>query len=469
MAIGQTGSIDTSGIVEGQEVTITFSNNDGDPITLDDPVIVLTGTQQGGDPYTLRVTEILTDPVSGEATGFRFLLREWEYLDGDHPAAETVNWLAVEEGVHELPDGRIIEAGTIGGDTGNTAVNLNGNFGTTPPVVVTSVNAPFSTTAVDSDPLNITATGFDVSLQTEEALAGTSVSATIGYIAVQPSAPGADDDDGTAQNGIDINSSTATVPLGASFDDPIVVADTQTINGGNPEVLVIENGPTATSIGLSLQEEQSGDSETNHIDEEIGVIAFNRGLIFCFTGDTRVATPRGDIAVRDLTVGDWVLTRDNGPQPLRWVCTATLGAAALARAPNLRPVRIAAGSLGPGVPVRDMLVSPQHRMLVTGWRTELLFNTGEVLAPARSLGPVAPEVDEVTYYHLMFDNHEIVISDGTPSESLHPGQLDRGHVDAAAREELFSLFPSLRTETVGFGPLARPSLTVREGRLLRAG
>ena len=87
MAIGQTGSIDTSGIVEGQEVTITFSNNDGDPITLDDPVIVLTGTQQGGDPYTLRVTEILTDPVSGESTGFRFLLREWEYLDGDPPAA----------------------------------------------------------------------------------------------------------------------------------------------------------------------------------------------------------------------------------------------------------------------------------------------------------------------------------------------------------------------------------------------
>ncbi|MEM9854419.1 MAG: Hint domain-containing protein, partial [Pseudomonadota bacterium] len=68
----------------------------------------------------------------------------------------------------------------------------------------------------------------------------------------------------------------------------------------------------------------------------------------------------------------------------------------------------------------------------------------------------------VTYIHLLFDTHEIINADGTWSESLHPAALDRDGLDAATREELHTLFPSLRTETFGFGPTARLALTARQ-------
>jgi hypothetical protein len=122
-------------------------------------------------------------------------------------------------------------------------------------------------------------------------------------------------------------------------------------------------------------------------DSVTGTLTFTEieNVIPCFTPGTRIATPRGEVAVEDLREGDRVITRDNGLQEIRWTGARSLGAGELMAAPNLRPVLIRAGALGHGLPERDMLVSPQHRLLLTSERAALYFGEREVLAAARHL------------------------------------------------------------------------------------
>lgn len=457
MAIGQAGSITTNSPGENDPITVTFD----EPLT--DPVIALTGTNNGGNQYTLRVIDIQHDS-NGDATGFTFIIEEWEYHDGPHPATETINYVAIEEGVHTLPDGRVIEAGTTSATHATSSVSLAGDFDE-PPVVLTSVMSENDTTTVDSDPLNITANGFDVRLQEEEAQDGVHAAETVGYIAVEPGGSAAS---GTAATHDGVDHTTDTLALGDVFSDAIVVADTQTINGPNTATVVID-GQTNSNVGLFIEEEQSQDAEMNHIDETVGVVAFEDGLILCFTPGTLIDTAGGPREVSQLRPGDLVLTVDAGPQPLRWISRKYIDPIRLRRNLELRPIRIRAGAIAPGVPARDLTVSPQHRMLISGWKAELLHGASEVLVPARSLRDdahvlPAPWRDGVCYYHLLFDRHHVVTANGAPTESLHAGELDKSELDPEARAELLALFPDLRWLGTGFGPLARPTVSVREGR-----
>jgi hypothetical protein len=134
-------------------------------------------------------------------------------------------------------------------------------------------------------------------------------------------------------------------------------------------------------------------------------------------------------------------------------------------------VRIAAGALGPGCPVRDMDVSPQHRMLITGAEAELLSGESEVLAAAIHLvgrpGIVQTCCEPVSYIHILFDRHEIVRADGAWTESFQPGEHVVGDMDAGQRAELFALFPELATAAgrAAFAP-ARMTLKGHEVRAL---
>ena len=457
MAIGQAGSITTNSPGENDPISITFDE------PLSNPVFALTATNNGGNQFTLRVTDIQHD-TNGDATGFTFIMEEWEYHDGPHPATETINWLAIEEGVHTLPDGRVIEAGTTSATDATSPVSLNGGF-TDPPVVMTSVMSENDTTTVDSDPLNVTASGFDMSLQEEEAQDGAHAAETVGYIAVEA---GGDAASGTAGAFGGVDENTETLPLGDTFADPVAVAETQTINGGNTATVVID-GQTNSDVGVFIEEEQSQDAEMNHANEDVGVVTFEDGLILCFTPGTLIDTVAGPREITTLRPGDLVLTEDDGPQPLRWISRTVMDPARLNRCPHLRPLVIRKGALAPGLPTRDMMVSPQHRMLITGWKAELLHGAAEVLVPAKSLRDAcqvvpAPWQDGVCYYHLLFDRHQIVTANGTPSESLHAGELDKSALDPAARADLLALFPDLAWLGAGFGPLARPSVSMHDGR-----
>jgi len=186
-------------------------------------------------------------------------------------------------------------------------------------------------------------------------------------------------------------------------------------------------------------------------------------VVPCFTPGTLIDTPGGAVPVETLAVGDLVLTRDNGPRPIRWLGQVALDAARLAAEPSLRPVRIAPGALGDGLPRRALLLSPQHRVLLSGWRTELMFGTDEVLAAARHLVngdtiAVADDVARVHYIHFMFDRHEVVLAEGVATESFRPGPMTLAALPGPSRRELFRLFPELATPAAQGVAAARPLL-----------
>lgn len=172
----------------------------------------------------------------------------------------------------------------------------------------------------------------------------------------------------------------------------------------------------------------------------------------CFTKGSLIRTDRGDRVIEDLSAGDMVLTRDKGLCPIRWIGATTVSPARLDLQPNLRPIRISAGSIGDGIPLSDLEVSPQHRVLVRSRIGKRLFHTDEILVAAKHLVDL-PGIDVitppngVTYYHMLFDDHEVVLSNGAWTESLYTGPQAMRSVGAAARREIIALFPDLQEPT----------------------
>ena len=159
----------------------------------------------------------------------------------------------------------------------------------------------------------------------------------------------------------------------------------------------------------------------------------------CFTQDTLIECAHGPVPVQDIQVGDRVVTRKHGLQTVRWV-----GRQKVEGKGEMAPVRFKAGVLGN---TADLLVSPMHRMLISGVRAELLFGQPEMLAHAAHLCDGDRIFREpcavVTYYHILFDRHEIVCAHGCWSESFAPSEATLSNSDAQTRAELLKLFPQL--------------------------
>ncbi len=182
----------------------------------------------------------------------------------------------------------------------------------------------------------------------------------------------------------------------------------------------------------------------------------------CFVTGTKIATVFGSKSVEKLKVGDVVLTWDHGPQPIRWKMTRTVsGTDAFA------PILFRAGALGNS---NDLLVSPNHRMLIKGPYCTLFFGVDEVLCPAKYLcddKAIYPlQIPSVTYVHIMFDRHEIVFSEGIPSESFFANG-DYAHRDKETATELHALFPDIAAFQGHQSVAARLSINKYEARLLK--
>lgn len=189
--------------------------------------------------------------------------------------------------------------------------------------------------------------------------------------------------------------------------------------------------------------------------------------VACFALGTLIETGTGPRPVELLRAGDLVLTRDHALQPVRWQGGCHVTREGLDLRPNLRPIAIRRGALGDGCPSRDLTVSPQHRVLVRSRIAHRLFDTGEILVAAKHLAglpgiEVAVPQAGVTYFHLLFDRHEIVLSDGAWTESLFTGPEALKAVSEAARHEIRSLFPDL----LG-GDAIRPARRLLSGREAR--
>ncbi|WP_170414720.1 Hint domain-containing protein [Ruegeria atlantica] len=192
----------------------------------------------------------------------------------------------------------------------------------------------------------------------------------------------------------------------------------------------------------------------------------------CFTAGTLILAEGGNRLIESLNVGDKVMTIDRGLQPIRWVESSALSPERLQSNPAMRPVRIKAGSLGAGQPDRDLLVSQQHRILISGPKVELLFGTPEALVAAKHLCSwpgieIDTSDDPVEYFHILLDNHEILTAEGAPAESLYLGEESLYTLSSDALQELAAIFPDTATlKGLGFGRAARLILREFEARAL---
>ncbi|WP_231730451.1 Hint domain-containing protein [Celeribacter halophilus] len=171
-------------------------------------------------------------------------------------------------------------------------------------------------------------------------------------------------------------------------------------------------------------------------------------IVVCFVHGTLIETRDGHVPVEHLKIGDMVLTQDRGYQKIRWAGSFKAGPIKLLQNPKLRPVRIMAGALGNGLPKRDLLVSRQHRVFVRSIIAQRIFGSMEVLIPAIKLTMlpgihVDESVTDVQYFHFLLDQHEVVFSEGAPTESLYTGPEALKSVPPAARQEILLLFPEL--------------------------
>lgn len=211
-----------------------------------------------------------------------------------------------------------------------------------------------------------------------------------------------------------------TTHLNAVFDTSDGQLDSATAPN-QPMTWSIDNGPV-TLLGLA----STGDpvilsplfgplllsSVDFPLDEDIG-FSDQRAFTYCFAAGTGIATPTGEVAVENLAIGDLVLSADGRNVPVRWIGRQTVST--LFGGQAARPVRIAVGALGAGLPHRDLTVTADHGMMIDG----LVINAGALVnGTTITLVPLAELATRVTYYHIETSDHEVILANGAAAETF---------------------------------------------------
>jgi hypothetical protein len=291
----------------------------------------------------------------------------------------------------------------------------------------------------------------------------------------------------------------ADVLTGGNDADYLMIGDGDTVDGGTGQStgtdfdrLILEDGTVLTAQNrYSVWDDNDGDTGVNSLTVDgdgnsySGEIVLLAGAgaqagqvitvneiegIICFGGDTGILTDMGYIAADELEVGDLIQTVDDGLQPVRWIGKRKLGEMVLDAYPKLRPIRICAGALGQGLPEEPVWVSPQHRVLVRGKVAEKMFGESEVLVAAKQLVlldgiDIDFDVDEITYVHILLDEHQIVFAEGAEMESLYTGPQTLEMLTDEQYEEVVALFPEVEEIDEDNLPFsARPIIPNRQAR-----
>lgn len=158
-------------------------------------------------------------------------------------------------------------------------------------------------------------------------------------------------------------------------------------------------------------------------DASATTIIVNAGLgtinNVCFVTGTRIRTPKGDVPVERLRVGDAVVTASGAVRPIKWIGARRLEGIGNVRYAHHWPVRVLAGALGPGLPDRDLFLSSAHALCVTVL-DEMFVPVGALINDS-TIMQVA--VDAVDYWHVELDGHDVLLANGLPAESY----LDDGN------------------------------------------
>ncbi len=157
----------------------------------------------------------------------------------------------------------------------------------------------------------------------------------------------------------------------------------------------------------------------------------NRDIVACFLAGTHIEAQGGGVPVEALAIGDRVMTRSGAVPPVKWIGHCTIDCRRHPRPHEVWPIRIRAGAFGDDLPVRDLLLSPEHAVFIDG-----------VLIPIRCLVngvTIAQEPrDEVAYDHVELDRHDVLLAEGLPSESW----LDCGNRAMSANCPITDLHPA---------------------------
>ena len=242
--------------------SITFNKAFTNPVVVAKPMSL-----NGGQPAVVRIRNVTP-------AGFEVRIQEWEYLDGWH-ATETISYMVMEAGHHELPGGIQVEASTF--ETSSTKnISFTQVFNQIP-VVLSGVSTENDLYAVTGRLYNINKSGFDFSLQEQEAYKdGHKTMETMSYIAWEPSAGTVNGMDYIVDSTFDdVTHEFYHIPFYPSFaGSPVFVADMQTRDGGETANIRWKN-KNADGIEVQIDEEQSQDSETDHTTEAVGYMAFD--------------------------------------------------------------------------------------------------------------------------------------------------------------------------------------------------
>lgn len=239
-------------------------------------------------------------------------------------------------------------------------------------------------------------------------------------------------------------------------------------DGSKVDVLIINN--TAEGHGASgeyflpLSPLKPGiDYTLIKADIDPGTFRYADYTCVCFARGTMILMADGsEKPVEALEQGDLVITKDSGKQPVRWVGGRTAPAFG-----HLAPIVITKDALGNH---SDLIVSPQHRVLLSDWRAEVMLGSQEVLVKAKDLinGDTIyrREGGVVEYFHILFDRHEIVFAEGIPSESLQINDTTLDSLAEESRAEIIELFPELAARPQGSAVASRMSLKSYEASAL---
>ena len=243
---------------------------------------------------------------------------------------------------------------------------------------------------------------------------------------------GDDDGDGKFNDQIDV--SELRNPDGSpvtAYD--VVVTD----DGSGSARLTFPGGETLVLQGVSPDQINSADE-------------LNKAGIPCFVAGTRILTPQGERRVEDLRAGDLVATARGDAVPIVWQGHRAMTRADLDAQPELRPIVLAKGALGGA---RKLMVSPQHGVLAhcTRWgRRPKLVRARHLARLCGGKVRVAKGVWQVTYVHLLFDQHQIIFANGRATESFYPGPWGLRSLGRAALQDVLRAVPRL-----GEGPVAQ--------------
>ncbi|MEM7733057.1 MAG: Hint domain-containing protein [Pseudomonadota bacterium] len=243
----------------------------------------------------------------------------------------------------------------------------------------------------------------------------------------------------------------------------------QVVNGQDPitlpsgQIIVVNADGTITVQNDSDEETLTFTYEVESTTGESATAFVNLTSVPCFVAETLILTDQGECAVEDLSVGDMVMTMDRSAQPIRWIGQRRVEATG-----DFAPIWIKANTFGTHA---DLAVSPLHRVLIKDVLAELLFGEPEVLIAAKDLvnGRTVRQVEGgfVDYFHLLFDQHEVIYSAGLETESFLPGPQILNSLEAEMLAEIQALFPELASDTgLGYGASARPALKRYEAQLL---